>query len=93
MATNHAKEILKSVHNSSVVILQYLAKASNGRHHSYFENWCLELGTGSPEDMLLTNFGVNHCKSIIGFVLANIRLGNVSKWVCRNRKQLHFQTS
>jgi len=52
------------------VFLQFLARASGGRHYSYVENcWCLELGTGTPEDMLLTNFGVNHCKSINGFVL------------------------
>ena len=29
----------------------------------------LRIGTGTPEDMLLSNFGVNHWKSIIGFVL------------------------
>ena len=70
MPINHMKEFLKSVHTSDV-ILQFLAKASNGRRHSYFENWCLKLGTGTPEDILLTNFGVNLCKSIIGFVLLN----------------------
>ena len=26
--------------------------------HSYFENWCFKISTVTPEDMLLTNFGV-----------------------------------
>ena len=47
----------------------FLARASDGRGHSYFENWCLKISTGTSEDMLLTNFGVNHHISIIGFVL------------------------
>ena len=66
-------EFLKFVH-TSVVFLQFLARASNGHRNSYFENWCLIISTGSSEDMLLTNFGVNHWKSIIGFVLLDIQL-------------------
>ena len=67
MAVNHMKEFFKSVH-TGVVFLQFLARASNGPRPSYVENWCLKISTGTPEDMLLTNLGVNHCKSIIGFV-------------------------
>ena len=47
----------------------------------FFQTSWIKISTGTPEAMLLTNFGVNHCKSIIGFVLANIRSRNVSKWV------------
>ena len=68
MAINHTKEVEKSI-NTGVVCLQYLAEASNGPRPSYVENWCLKISTGTPEDILLTNFGVNLCKSFIGFVL------------------------
>ena len=71
LSTIHAKEFLKSAHTGAV-FLQFLAKASNGRRHSYFENWCLKLGIGTPEDMLLTNFGIDHYNSIIGFLIFNI---------------------
>ena len=74
MPVNLTKEFLKSIH-TSVVFLQLLARASNGCNPSYFENWCLKISTGTPEDMLLTNFGVNHCKSIIEFVLVITRKG------------------
>ena len=67
MAVNHAKEFLKSFH-TGVVFLQFLARASNGHHHSYFENWCLKISTGTLKHILMINFGVNHCKSITGFM-------------------------
>ena len=70
MTINCAKEFLKSVH-TGVVFLQFLARAFNGPRHSYVENWCLKISTGTPEDMLLSNFGVNSCKSIIEFVLVS----------------------
>ncbi len=66
----HVKEFLEFVH-TGVVFLQFLARASNGPHSSYVENWGLKICTGTPEDMLLTDLGVNCCRPIIGFVLAN----------------------
>ena len=63
MAVNHANEFLKSVH-TGVVFRKFLARVSNGPRPSYVENWCLKISIGTPEDMLLTNLGVNCCKSI-----------------------------
>ena len=68
MAINHAKEFLKSV-DTIVVFLQFWARASNGPRPSYVESWCLKISKETLEGMLLTNLGVNHCKSIIKFVL------------------------
>ena len=56
MPVNHAKEYLIFVH-IGVVFLHFLARASNGRQYSNFENKCPKLGTGTPEDMVLTNLG------------------------------------
>ena len=67
-AINHVKEFLIFVLTGDV-FLQFLARDSYGCLHSYFEKRCLKISTGTPEDMLLTNLGVNCCKSIIGFLL------------------------
>ena len=56
MPVNHAKEYLIFVH-IGVVFLHFLARASNGRQYSNFENKCPKLGTGTPDDMVLTNLG------------------------------------
>ena len=42
MPVNHAKEYLTFVHNG-VVLLQLLARASNGCQYSNFENWYLKM--------------------------------------------------
>ena len=55
MPVNHAKEYLIFVH-TCVVFLHFLARASNGCQYSNFEEKCRKLGTGTPEDMLFTNF-------------------------------------
>ena len=68
MLVNHAKEYLIFVH-TCVVFLHFLARASNGRQYSNFENKCPKLGTGTPEDMVLTNLGETLDSDPIGFVL------------------------
>ena len=52
-----------------VVFLHFLARASNGCQYSNFENKCPKLGTGTPEDMVLTNLGDSHDSDPSGFVL------------------------
>ena len=47
------------IHSHQCCIFTIFGQSSNGRRHTYFENWCLKISTGTPEDMLLTNFGVN----------------------------------
>ena len=42
MPVNHTKEYLIFV-QTGVVFLQFLARTSNGRRYSYFENWCLKM--------------------------------------------------
>ena len=68
MTVNHAKEYLIFVH-IGVVFLHFLARASNGRQYSNFENKCPKLGTGTPEDMVLTNLGDSLDSDLSGFVL------------------------
>ena len=68
MPVNHAKEYLIFVH-TGVVFLDFLARASNGRQYSNFENKCPKLGTGTPEDMVLTNLGDSLDSDPSGFVL------------------------
>ena len=71
MPVNHTKEYLIFVH-TGVVFLQFLARASNGRQYSNFENRCPKLDTGTPEDMVLTNLGDTLDSDTIGFVLQGI---------------------
>ena len=71
MPVNHAKEYLIFVH-IGVVFLHFLARASNGRQYSNFENKCPKLGTGTPEDMVLTNLGDSLDSDPSGFVLLYI---------------------
>ena len=68
MPVNHAKEYLIFVH-IGVVFLHFLARASNGRQYSNFENKCPKLGTGTPEDMVLTNLGETLDSDPSGIVL------------------------
>ena len=68
MPVNHEKEYLIFVH-IDVVFLHFLARASNGRQYSNFENKCPKLGTGTPEDMVLTNLGDSLDSDPSGFVL------------------------
>ena len=68
MPINHAKEYLIFVH-IRVVFLHFLARASNGCQYSNFENKCPKLGTGTPEDMALTNLGDSLDSDRSGFVL------------------------
>ena len=68
MPVNLVKEYLIFVH-TSVVFLPYLARASNSSHYSSFKNYCLKLGTGTSEDMILTNLGDNLDSDPSGFVL------------------------
>ena len=71
MPINHAKEYLIFVH-IGVVFLHFLARASNGCQYSNFENKCPKLGTGTPEDMVLTNLGDSLDSDPSGFVLLQI---------------------
>ena len=73
MPVNHAKEYLIFVH-IGVVFLHFLARASNGRQYSNFENKCPKLGTGTPEDMVLTNLGDSLDSDPSGFVLLSTYL-------------------
>ena len=71
MPGNYAKEYFIFVH-IGVVFLHFLARASNGRQYSNIENKCPKLGTGTPEDMVLTNLGDNLDSDWSGFVLLHI---------------------
>ena len=73
MPVNHVKKYLISVHNT-VVFLHFLARASNGCQYSNFENKCPKLGTGTPDDMVLTNLGETLDSDPSGFVLIFIAL-------------------
>ena len=68
MPVNHVKEYLISVH-TSVVFSHFYVRASNCSHYSNFGNKCPKLGTGTPEDMILTNLGDNLDSDLGGFVL------------------------
>ena len=68
MSVNHAKEYFIFVH-ISVVFLHFPATAFNGCQYSNFGNKCPKLGTGTPEDMILTNLGDNLDSDPSGFVL------------------------
>ena len=72
MPVNHAKEYLIFGH-IGVVFLHFLARASNGRQYSNFENKCPKLGTGTPEDVVLTNLGDSLDSDPSGFVLVFIQ--------------------
>ena len=66
--------------------LHFLARAWNGRQYSNFVNKCPKLGTGTPEDMVLTNLGNNLDFDHSGFVLLcmyviYVLVENVSKRV------------
>ena len=61
MPANYAKEYL--------IFLHFLARVSNGRQYSNFENKCPKLGTGTPEDMVLSNLGDSLDSDPSGFVL------------------------
>ena len=71
MPVNNAKEYLMFVH-TGVVFLHFLARASNGRQYSNFENKSPKLCTGTPEDMVLTNLGDSLDSDLSGFVLMYI---------------------
>ena len=73
MPVNHAKEYLIFVH-TGVVFLHFLARASNGRQYSNIENKCPKFGTGTPEDMVLTNLGDSLDSDPSGFVLLDTYL-------------------
>ena len=68
MPVNHTMKYLIFVH-TGVVLLQLLARASNGCQCSNFENKYPKLGTGTPEDMVLTNLGDSLDSDPSGFVL------------------------
>ena len=68
MLINYAKKYLIFVH-TGVGFLHFLDRASNGRQYSNFENKRPKLGTGTPEDMVLTNLGDSLDSDPSGFVL------------------------
>ena len=74
MTVNHAKEYLIFVH-IGVVFLHVLARPSNGCQYSNFENKCPKLGTGTPEDMFLTNLADSLDSDPGGFVLVDTMVG------------------
>ena len=51
------------------VFSHFFVRASNGRQYSNFGNKCPKLGTGTPEDMVLTNLGDSLDSDLSGFVL------------------------
>ena len=59
---NHVKEFFKSIH-TSVVFLQFSARASNGPHPSYVENLCYRLIWGL--------IAVNKLSGLCYFIAAN----------------------
>ena len=58
--------------HTGVVFSHFLARASNGRQYSNFENKCPKLCTGTPDDMVLTNLGDSFDSDSSGFVLMHI---------------------
>ena len=68
MPVNHVKEYLISVH-TNVVFSYFYVRASNCSHYFNVGNKCPKLGTGTPEDMVLTNLGDSLDSDLSGFVL------------------------
>jgi len=72
MSVNDAKEFLKYV----LYFHTFFVRASNGHQYSNFGNKCPKLGTGTPEDMLLTNLGDSLDSDPSGFVLISSKLAH-----------------
>ena len=53
----HSRQPCKGIFEICFVFSHFFVKASNGRQYSNFGNKCPKLGTGTPEDMVLTNLG------------------------------------
>ena len=51
------------------VFSHFFVRASNGWQYSNFGNKCPKLGTGTPEDIVLTNLGDSLDSDSSGFVL------------------------
>ena len=81
MLVNHVKKYLIFVH-TGVVFLHFLARASNGRQYSNFENKCPKLSTGTPGDMVLTNLGDSLDSDPSGFVLLHRYLFYSQSYLC-----------
>ena len=65
----HAHQPCKGIFEICFVFSHFFVRASNCSHYSNFGNKCPKLGTGIPEDMILTNLGDNLDSDPSGFVL------------------------
>ena len=65
----HARQPCKGIFEICFVFSHFFVRASNGRQYSNFGNKCPKLGTGTPEDMVLTNLGDSLDSDPSGFVL------------------------
>ena len=65
----HANQPCKGIFKKCFVFSHFFVRSSNGRQYSNFENKCPKLGTGTPDDMVLTNLGETLDSDPSGFVL------------------------
>ena len=65
----HVCQPCKRIYEICFVFSHFFVRASNGRQYSNFGNKCPKLGTGTPEDMVLTNLGDSLDSDPSGFVL------------------------
>ena len=65
----HVCQPCKRIFEIHFVFSHFFVRPSNGRQYSNFGNNCPKLGTGTPEDMTLTNLGDSLDSNPSGFVL------------------------
>ena len=65
----HVRQPCEGIFPICFVFSHFFVRASNGRQYSNFENKCPKLGSGTPEDMVLTNLGETLDSDPSGFVL------------------------
>ena len=70
----HTHQPCKGIFEICFVFSHFFVRASNGRQYSNFENKCPNFGTGTPEDMVMTNLGDSLDSDPSGFVLLGTQL-------------------
>ena len=67
----HVCQPCEEIFEICFVFSHFFVRASNGGQYSNFEIKCPKLGTGAPEDMVLTNLGGSLDSDAGGFVLVS----------------------
>ena len=82
----------KRIFEICFVFSHFFVRASNCSHYSNFGNKCPKLGTGTPQDMILTNLGDNLDSDPSGFVLpvTYILVTGRNSLSCKQKMSLAF---